>query len=220
LHLAARKGAPLHTHAGTLFAVSLLVVGVSGFISALLKPTLDIPLTASGVIASYLVATSWVAARRRSGRTGRFEVVACIAVLTLAAGFGACGIAALLAPDRLFKDFGPQLYGLFAAICLYMGCLDLALVRRGRMSGRQRLERHLWRMCLAYLVLTSFLFLGRRIFCRPCCEARRLLSCRRWRRSPSSSSRSCAFDICRFRSPGSGGSLGVGSFPGRKRPVC
>ena len=75
--VAARKGCPLHARAGTWFLASMLVLGVTASILARLKAEPESGL--GGLIVCYFVATSWVAARRRDGTTGRFEIAACAA---------------------------------------------------------------------------------------------------------------------------------------------
>ena len=81
--VAARKGGPLHARAGTWFFASMLVLGVT---AAMLEPFRSPPGSPiGGILVCYFVATSWVAARRRDGTTGRFEILACAAALGMAA---------------------------------------------------------------------------------------------------------------------------------------
>src|SRR5688500_11679670 len=77
---AARKGGRVHAGAGTGFAVSMLVLGVSALIlGPFREPTPESPIP--GILVCYFVLTAWVAARRRDGTTGRFEMAACSAAL-------------------------------------------------------------------------------------------------------------------------------------------
>ena len=46
------------------------------------------------------------------------------------------------------------------AICLLAGLLDLNFILRGKLSGAQRIARHLWRMCFAFFIATGSFFLG------------------------------------------------------------
>ena len=72
LAVAARKGGRLHARAGTVFFGSMLVLGIT---ASMLEPFRDPPGSPiGGIIVCYFVATSWVAARRRDGTTGRFEI--------------------------------------------------------------------------------------------------------------------------------------------------
>jgi hypothetical protein len=103
----------------------------------------------------YFVSTSWVAARRRDGTTGKFEIIACAAALSLAAliGWGALEGAGTTPAGR-----GPVFA--LAGLCLLAGLLDLNAVLRKRLTPTQRISRHLWRMCFAFFIATGSFFLG------------------------------------------------------------
>ena len=47
-----------------------------------------------------------------------------------------------------------------AAIGLLAGLLDLNAILRAPLSQRQRVARHLWRMCIAFFIATGSFFLG------------------------------------------------------------
>src|SRR5687768_11410076 len=81
--VAARKGGRLHARAGTLFFASMLVLGLTATPLAWLKEEPESGL--GGIFTCYFVLTSWVAARRRDGTTGKFEIIACAAALLTAA---------------------------------------------------------------------------------------------------------------------------------------
>jgi hypothetical protein len=151
LSVGARKGGQLHRLAGTGFFGSMLVLGITASILEPLRtPEPGSPV--GGFIICYFVATSWMAARRRDGRPGWFEKVACAAVLVLAA------LAILVG----LNGSTPQPGGALAigAICLLAGLLDLRFILRGQLSGGQRIARHLWRMCFAFFIATGSFFLG------------------------------------------------------------
>jgi hypothetical protein len=154
LAIAARKGGRVHASAGTWFAVSMLVLGVTAAILAQLKdePALGL----GGVFTCYFVATSWVTARRRDGTTGKFERVAC-AVALLAAGTMAWGAFTAVAPPTPVGT-GPVFA--LAGVCLLAGAGDLNAILRVRLTPVQRLSRHVWRMCFAFFIATGSFFLG------------------------------------------------------------
>jgi hypothetical protein len=154
LAVAARKGGRLHAGAGTWFAVSMLVLGVTATILAQLNG--EAALGLGGVFTCYFVATSWVTARRRDGRTGRFEMFACAAAL-MAAGTMVWAAATAIAPPTPVGT-GP-VYAL-AGLCLLAGLGDLKAVLRKKLTAAQRLSRHLWRMCVAFFIATGSFFLG------------------------------------------------------------
>jgi len=152
--VAARKGGTLHVKAGTWFAVSMLVLGVT---ASLLEPyRLPPGSPIGGIMVCYFVATAWVAARRRGGTTGKFEVVACAAALSTAVLFAWFGLTTVTAPTPVGR--GPVFA--LAGVCLLAGLLDLHVILRKRLTAVQHLSRHLWRMCFAFFIATGSFFLG------------------------------------------------------------
>ena len=150
---AARKGGRVHAGAGTGFAVSMLVLGISALIlGPFREPTPESPIP--GILVCYFVLTAWVAARRRDGTTGRFEMAACAAAL---------GTGALMmwgAFTGATTPAGPGPVFVFAGICLLAGMGDLSAILRKKLTPAQRLSRHLWRMCFAFFIATGSFFLG------------------------------------------------------------
>jgi hypothetical protein len=151
--IAGRKGGGLHAKAGTWFAASMLVLGLSATILA--QAENDPGLGLGGFLTCYFVATSWVAARRRDGTTGKFEIAACIAALGTAAALAWSGIA-----GKATTPVGVGPIFAFAGMCLLAGLLDLNAILRSRLTPAQRLARHLWRMCFAFFIATGSFFLG------------------------------------------------------------
>jgi uncharacterized membrane protein len=150
---AARKGGRVHTGAGTGFAVSMLVLGGTALIlGPFREPTPESPIP--GILVCYFVLTAWVAARRRDGTTGRFEMAACAAAL---------GTGALMmwgAFTGATTPAGPGPVFVFAGVCLLAGLGDLSAILRKKLTPAQRLSRHLWRMCFAFFIATGSFFLG------------------------------------------------------------
>ena len=152
--LATRKGGWLHVRAGTLFAAAMLVLGVTATVLAWRQ---DPPQSGlGGVFTVYFVATSWVAARRHDGATGRFEIVACAIALAAGVLMAWGGVVAVEAPTPVGR--GPVFA--LAGLCLLAGGLDLNAVLRRTLTATQRLSRHLWRMCVAFFIATGSFFLG------------------------------------------------------------
>ena len=149
----ARKGGRWHARAGTLFLAAMLTLGVT---AAVLEPfrTPEPGSPVGGILVCYFVLTSWVAARRRDGRTGRFEIGACAAALGMAGLMGWGGLNGATTPA------GPGPVFAFAFICLLAGLLDLNAILRRKLTPAQRLARHLWRMCFAFFIATGSFFLG------------------------------------------------------------
>ncbi|HEX9933154.1 MAG TPA: hypothetical protein VGB08_09965 [Allosphingosinicella sp.] len=149
----ARKGGRIHAGAGIAFASTMLFVGVTATILARLDPASDGGM--GGILTCYFVATSWVAARRRDGVSGRFEMGAC--ALAMGGGAAICW-AAFTGAATTPGGAGP-LYA-FALVCLLAGLGDLKAVLRRKLTPAQRLSRHLWRMCFAFFIATGSFFIG------------------------------------------------------------
>jgi len=149
---AARKGGRLHARAGTWFFASMLVLGVTASILEPFRSPPGSPI--GGVMVCYFVATSWVAARRRDGTTGRFEIIACAAALGMAALMAWGGFTGATTPAGRGPVFA------LAGICLLAGLLDLNAILRAKLTPAQRISRHLWRMCFAFFIATGSFFLG------------------------------------------------------------
>lgn len=150
----ARKGGRLHARAGTWFVAAMLSLWVSATVLHLAegKPGSAV----SDLFIGYFVATSWAAARRRDGTTGRFEIVACAAVLALGALIGWGAFTGTAAPTPV--GMGPVF--VIAGFCVVAGLLDLNAILRARLTAAQRISRHLWRMCSAFFIATGSFFLG------------------------------------------------------------
>lgn len=145
-----RKGERAHRTAGFVFVVSMLIMGASASILAVMKPQPG--LVVGGLMTIYFIATAWVAGRRKDGETGAFEIGAFAAALALAItiSMGAYALAtgATKAPNPVFPYV---LYGISGAMML-AAVTDLSVVLRRGISGARRIARHLWRMCFGLLI--------------------------------------------------------------------
>lgn len=153
LAVAVRKGGRWHVLGGNVFFASMLVLGVT---AAVLEPFRTPPGSpVAGLFVLYFAGTAWVAARRRDGRTGRFEIAACAAAL---------GTAAVMIWDAVVNGAttpaGPRAIYALAGVCLLAGLLDLNAILRRKLTPVQRISRHLWRMCFAFFIATGSFFLG------------------------------------------------------------
>lgn len=152
--VAAHKGGRLHIRAGNFFFAAMLALGIT---AAILEPFRE-PEPGSpvvGIFVCYFVATAWVAARRRDGTTGKFEIAACAVAL---------GLAALILWDTVAGNStspaGPGPGFVAAGLCLLAGLLDLSVILRGKLTPAQRISRHVWRMCFAFFIATGSFFIG------------------------------------------------------------
>jgi hypothetical protein len=161
--LAFRKGERLHRAFGKVFLVAMLI-------NAVMATSLASMLVARGVSAQwsnvyggvatfYLVMTAWASVRRAPGTVGRFEV----AMLLVALGLAALTLLSLVRianggkPDNGVPVAAPIIV---AAVAVLAAGLDARVIRRGGLSGVQRLARHLWRMCAGLFIASGSFFIG------------------------------------------------------------
>ncbi|WP_129792904.1 DUF2306 domain-containing protein [Sphingosinicella sp. CPCC 101087] len=156
--LAVRKGSGWHAYVGTAFFLGMLVLTTTGAVIAGLKPARGTALI--GILTLYLVVTSWAAARQRDGRPGGLERAALGMVLICIAGLVTLGLLGMREPTGVIDHLPWQVHFVFASVAVMAAASDIRFIRRGRLSGAQRLARHLWRMCTALLIATTSFFQG------------------------------------------------------------
>ncbi len=153
------KGSAIHARLGAWFVAFMILVGIT---AAILEIFFNNQTGAGGLMTCYFVATSWMTARRRDGRAGKFEKYACGTITIIAAYFVGCGVVAWRSPTGLFGGHVPTLYFAFGSLCLLAAAMDMNFILRGILSSKQRLSRHLWRMCFGFFFATTSFFLGQR----------------------------------------------------------
>lgn len=152
-----RKGGWLHRVAGSVFFVSMLIMaGIGATVSPFLPDRIS---AIAGVLTFYLVASSWVTVVRPEGTIGRFEACAFFAVL------GVCAAAAFLwmsarTQEGTIDGLPAETLFLFMTVGSIAAIFDLKVLLRRGVSGRQRIARHLWRMCFALFIASGSLFAG------------------------------------------------------------
>ena len=156
--LSAPKGGRWHARAGTLFFGAMLAMALTG--AAIAAVRVERGTVVIGLLTAYLVATAWTAARRRDGRAGRMEAAAMLVALGCAATMGILGTMALSSPTGRVDSLPAAAHFPFAALAGLAAALDLNFILRGTVSGRQRIARHLWRMCAALAIAAFSFFLG------------------------------------------------------------
>lgn len=156
--LAVRKGGRLHGKAGTIFFVSMLAMAGTGALIAALEPERGTAVI--GVFTCYLVATAWLAARRRDGTAGGLERVGLAVALACTAAMLGFGLAASASPGGRFDSLPAAAHYPFAFLAALAAALDLNYLLRGRLARHQRIARHLWRMCAALAIAAFSFFLG------------------------------------------------------------
>jgi hypothetical protein len=150
-----RKGSIRHVQAGTVFTVAILAMAGTGALMAAM--TWEAETAVVAVLAMYLVATSWVTARHRDGRAGRFELYALAIPVGCFVALLALGFDAVRNPREEVPPIG---LFVFAALAALPAALDISFLLRRRLTGPQRIGRHLWRMCAALLLSVFSFFQG------------------------------------------------------------
>jgi hypothetical protein len=159
----ARKGGFLHRRAGRVFVVSMLVMATFAAYLAVAVPDQIVNLFI-GTFAFYLVATAWLTVRRREGRIGLSERIGLFVALCLCAPFAILSFQLAAGFSPSFKSAVPfkgavliAIYGFTFVLALTV-IGDAKVVLAGGISGRQRIARHLWRMCVGLTLATGSAF--------------------------------------------------------------
>lgn len=152
------KGSRIHRLVGNAFFISMVIMALAGIYLAIVLPMAISVL--AGVFTIYLVVTSWIAARQEDGVSSSLDYLALATALGIALGGLVFGLEARNSLDGL-KDGLPDFpHFFFAGLGLLGATGDLMLIVRRGISGKQRIARHLWRMCLAYFIAVGSLFTG------------------------------------------------------------
>lgn len=154
-----RKGSGWHAAAGNVFFVSMLCMSSSAaYVAAFLRPNRVNFMM--GVLVFYLVATAWVAARRRDGKPGMFDGIALLLVFADGAAGWIWGFQAAGTATRSLDKMPAPFYFVFGSIALLCAVADVRMIARGGFTGGRRIARHLWRMCLALWIAGMSLYPG------------------------------------------------------------
>jgi len=153
-----RKGSRWHRAAGNLFVASMLVLAVAGV--SLAAPKHQSGNVSGGILTFYLILTAWLTARRRDGKTSKYDWALLFIPLVLGSLTIISGVAKL-------RIAGPPQDGVPAGMNFFMGTVmllacagDIRMLARRGIFGSQRVARHLWRMCFGFFIATGSFFLG------------------------------------------------------------
>jgi hypothetical protein len=150
-----RKGSRRHGLAGNVFFVAMLVMGLS---AAYLGNVFG------GLFACYMVTTAWLTARRRGGETSVLDWAA----LVFALAFGVLtlikGIEVAQTPQGSLNGVPAGMFFFLGSIALLAAAGDVRMLVRGGVFGRQRIARHLWRMCFGLFIATGSFLGQKRVF--------------------------------------------------------
>lgn len=155
-----RKGHRLHRAAGKVFFVSMLTCYTVGTAVAPFLAEGQRPNFVAGVLALYLLLTSWRAATRRVLSIGPLDY----AGLAVAVLVGASGALFMYQganhPSGTVDGSPPDAFVIFVFVGVIAALEDLHLILRRSITEIARLSRHLWRMCMSLFIASGSFFFG------------------------------------------------------------
>lgn len=154
-----RKGSRQHALAGDVFVGSMLTMAAAGVWLAAMKFQPGNIL--GGTLTLYLVTTAWMTVKRRIQQTRLLDWGALFVVLSVTAVELTWGIEAASSPTGLKYDYPPGPYFFLGSVALLATVGDIRVLAHEGISGGNRIARHLWRMCFAWFIASSSLFLAR-----------------------------------------------------------
>ena len=154
--IAVSKGSRLHRVSGNAFTIAMLTLASSGFVLAILKSQTGNII--GSVITFYMISTAWLAGRRRN--TGPLDWAALVVGIGGAAAILTFAIHSVLNPSAADPNAPAGMAFFMAAVLLLASSGDIRMLARGQFSSRQRIARHLWRMCFGLFIATGSFFLG------------------------------------------------------------
>ncbi len=154
-----RKGSRQHGLAGNVFVIAMLSLSSTGVFLAIMKSQPGNIL--GGTLTFYLVATAWMTAKRHEAKTSMFDWGGLLVVGALAAVEVVLGLEAAMSPTGLKYDYPPGPYFFMGSVAVLATVGDIRMLLRGGISGKQRIARHLWRMCFALFIAAASIFMAR-----------------------------------------------------------
>ncbi len=154
-----RKGSREHGLAGLVFVVSMLSLSASGTYMATMKHQPGNIL--GGTLTFYLVATSWMTARRRAVKTNLTDFALPLVALAIAAFDLILGLEASRSPTGMLYAIPAGPYFFLGSVAMLAALGDVRMIVRHGISGTARIARHLWRMCFALAIAAMSIFMAR-----------------------------------------------------------
>jgi hypothetical protein len=113
-----------------------------------------------GLLACYLVATAWLTARRREGETSIFDWAAFLFALSIGVLIVTQGVRQVTGAVAPKPGVPVGMIFFLGFVALLAAAGDFRMLVRGGIFGRQRIVRHLWRMCFSFFIATGSFFIG------------------------------------------------------------
>jgi uncharacterized membrane protein len=151
--MAVRKGSRLHRASGNIFTIAMVTLASSALYLAIMKSQRGNII--GSIITFYMIVTAWLAGRGRS--IGRSDWAALLVGLAGAVAIITFGVQTLHHPD---KNAPAGMSFFLGGVLLLAAAGDIRMLAGGGIAGRQRVTRHLWRMCFGLFIATGSFFLG------------------------------------------------------------
>ncbi len=154
-----RKGGRWHILIGKVFFISM--IGMAGAASLLAIFSVQEEINAAiGLFTIYLLLTARFAASNRKGIVGPKEKISALAGALILIAFTFLSIDAYQSRKTAIDGVYVEAFYVYTIISALAFALDLRVLIKGKLIGRQRIARHVWRMVLALFIASGSLFLG------------------------------------------------------------
>jgi uncharacterized membrane protein len=152
------KGMKVHRRSGTVFLYSMIALGVSGATIAIIRSQ---PANiVGGSIAVYMVSTGVLTLRRRDSGSPWLDAAGIALALGIVYFSLTIGLRVLHSPSGTIDGVPPAPLFVFAGVTILAALGDVRMIVVRGLKGKQRLVRHLWRMCFGLFIASGSFFLG------------------------------------------------------------
>lgn len=151
------KGSWLHRRIGTTFVVAMLLLGMTGAILAL-RQSVTNPNALGGLMAVYFVTTAYTTVRRSSAGSRWLNGAALVIAIPVTVAWFYLGARGLMHPRPGLDPMMVYSTFVFGTAMTLAIVGDVRLWRARRVASRQKLGRHLWRMCVSLFIAVASFF--------------------------------------------------------------
>lgn len=153
-----KKGNRPHRLAGKTYVVTMLIMAASGLTAALYHNQMINVIAA--LLTSYLVITAWHAAKYKSIEQDKWVRLPFVCIVLVGVGGCSMGVLALYSANQAYAGFTHIAYFFIGGVALFAALLDAYILVKGRLTQKQRMIRHIWRMSFSYFIAAGSLFTG------------------------------------------------------------
>jgi uncharacterized membrane protein len=152
------KGKKAHKFLGRIYVIAMLVLGTTGTYVAIMR---DVPLSIlNGLVLCYFVLSALNIAWQPANRVNVFDKLLFVFAFAITAGFVWYAYQTTLVADGKLGGFSIHAYIVFGSVMALCSVADYRFIKKGGLSGKDKLVRHLWRMFFPLFMSTAAFFLG------------------------------------------------------------